>query len=254
MCSSDLPGCVLVGAIVQGAAAATAIRSILRDHHWTACGRSGKVHFGQRRDAAVEARSAIHLETFRAFSDFDDGHSHRQHFFQHLATDSALVIHDALSGRMQEGRGDIFMVYAEQTLFRYGGIPAAAFVHPEEKHPIIVITRAAIEASGLIRAVVRIVRQIGGKRITEVLDGARRFAVVMRFPEAHRTDARALARAALKGASSGSVWLVTASGYRTHEAVCPALERALGERRRPRRWVEERADLQEKAVLVEFAR
>jgi heavy metal efflux system protein len=34
---------------------------------------------------------------------------------------------------------------------------------------------------------------VGGKPVTEVLDGARRFAVVLRFPEAQRTDLQALA-------------------------------------------------------------
>ena len=67
---------------------------------------------------------------------------------------------------MQESRSHIFMIHAEQALLRYSGIPAAAFVHAEEKHAIVMITGATVKALRLVGAIIRVIGYIGGERVT----------------------------------------------------------------------------------------
>lgn len=71
---------------------------------------------------------------------------------------------------------------------------------------------------------------VGGREVTQLLDGARRFGVVLRFPEAHRTDTAALGAIPLVGAGGERIPLSRVARLTTMEAP-EAIQHENSERR-----------------------
>jgi cobalt-zinc-cadmium resistance protein CzcA len=94
------------------------------------------------------------------------------------------------------------------------------------------IDRAALARYGLNVADVQEVIEIavGGREVTQVLDGSKRFGVVVRFPETHRVDAAALGAVPLVGAGGERIPLSRVARVTTMEAP-DAIQHENSERR-----------------------